>query len=97
MTSPQTADNVPLWTPRRKKGKKRKNTYTGPPQDDDPGSRIHFDPVTKEPTNVTFYPGTLCLPILLAAPDVNLDDQGFPNRQRNCNFLIEKSDGVNLI
>ena len=89
MASPQLTYNVPLRLPRRKKGKKRKNIYTGQPQDNAPGVRIHFDPVTEDLTNITFHPGTLHLPILPYGPGVNLDNRGFPDSQRDYDFLIE--------
>ena len=89
-------DNVPLWPLSCKKGKKRKNIYTGPPQDDAPGARILFDPVTKDPTNVTFHPWMLHLHILPDCPDINLDDR-FPNRQRDCDFLTEESNSIGPI
>ena len=97
VASPQPTDNVPLRPPRRKKGEKRNNIYTGPPDEAAPGDRIRLGPATEDTPNVTFHPGTLCLPILPDGPDVNLDDRGFPDRQRDYDFLVEESDGVDLI
>ena len=71
--------------------------YAGPPQEDAPGSNVRFDPTSEEPTNVTFHPGTLCLPLLPDGPDFILDNWGFPDRQRNYDSLIDQSDGVDLI
>ena len=88
---------MPLRPPRRKKGKKRKNTYTGPPPAAAPGAGIRFDPVSSDPSSVSFHPETLRLPILPDGPDVNLSDRGFPDRQRDYDFLVEESEGVELI
>ena len=94
VASPQPTDNVPLRPPGRKKGKKRKNKYTGPPPATAPGAGIRFDPVSNDLSGVSFHPETLRLPILPDGPDVNLSDRGFPNRQRDYDFLVEESEGV---
>ena len=98
VTNPRPTVNVPICSPRRKKGKKRKNMFTGPPTTDTPGSRVRFDLQSdKEPVAVAFHPETLRLPILHDGPSVLLDDRGFPNRQRKYNFVIDQYDGVNFI
>ena len=80
-----------------RKERKEKNTYTGPPPDAAPGAGIRFDPVSNGPSGVSFHPETLRLPILPDGPDVNLNDRGFPDRQLDYDFLIEQSEGVELI
>ena len=60
--------------------------FPDPPVPDAPGVRIAFK-TDVSPSAVTFSDDTLRLPILQDGPNVMYDDRGYPDRQRDYDFL----------
>ena len=72
--------------------------YNGPAPPDAPGHLICFESSdTAPPAGVTLLPDTLRLPMLRQGHDIMLDNHGFPNHQRDYDFIIEECGTVDLI
>ena len=71
------APQQPLCPPRRRKGKKRPNLYSGPEPEAPPGEKIKYSE------------DTMRLPIYGDGINPLVDDHGFPDRQADLDFLID--------